>query len=86
MLRSISRALVVAVLLTALAAPMAEASRPGAQRFQESEATWIDTALSWLAGLLAPKSSPAGPSQRIEVRNATGSCIDPQGKPIQCGS
>jgi hypothetical protein len=85
MIRSLSRVLILAVLLTPLAAPMAHASLPGLLRPHESATSWVDTALSWLGRLLTPGETPAQPAPRIEVTNTTGSCIDPQGRPISCG-
>lgn len=85
MIRSVSRALVLTVLLIAFTAPAVHASRPGLPLPQESASSWLDTALSWLGDLLWRKSPPAVPARQIEVTNTTGSCIDPQGKPITCG-
>ena len=85
MIRSMSRVLIVAVLLTALAASMAHASQPGLLHPHESATSWADAVLSWLGHLLTPTPASAQPAPRIEVTNATGSCIDPQGRPIPCG-
>ena len=85
MIRSTSRALILAVLLTTLAAPMAHASHSGLLRPHEAATNWVDMALSWLGRLLTPERAPAQPASRIEVTNTTGSCIDPQGRPIACG-
>lgn len=85
MIRSMSRVLILAVLLTTLAAPMAHAGRPGLLGPHESATSWVDTMLSRLSHLLTPKQAPARPAPRIEVTNTTGSCIDPQGRPIACG-
>ena len=85
MIRSTSRVLILAVLLTTLAAPMAYASPPDLRRPHDASTNWVETALSWLSRLLTPERAPAQPARRIEVTNATGSCIDPQGRPISCG-
>ena len=85
MIRSLSRVLILAFLLATLAAPMAHASHSGLLRPHESATNWVDLALSWMGRLLTPERAPAPPAPRIEVTNATGSCIDPQGRPISCG-
>ena len=85
MIRSLSRVLILAVLLPTLAAPMAHASHPGLLRPHEAATSWVDIALSWLDRLLTPERASAQPAPRIETTNATGSCIDPQGRPIPCG-
>jgi len=85
MFRFLSRVLILAVLLATLAAPMAQAGHRSLLLPQEDATSWTDIALSWFGRLLTPKRASVQPPPRIEVTNATGSCIDPQGRPIPCG-
>lgn len=84
MIRSASRVLVLAALLVALAAPAATAASGRhlqSQRPQETGWSWVGAALAKLGDLLSRKEG--------EIRQAvapTGSCIDPQGQPVTCGS
>jgi hypothetical protein len=96
MFRTMSRVVVVAVVLFSLAilcAPVAQARPLDGQPSVRAEQSWLDAALAWMNSLLngsnaqlqsATAASDLLPPPTTLLQPMSGSCIDPEGRPRPC--
>jgi hypothetical protein len=82
MFRSIFRVVVVAAVVLSFTLSMVPAAQAGSFHTPTLTNTggWLGAAIAWLSRLSGEATKPAP----VQVKRATGSCIDPMGQPMPC--